>query len=55
MKFAVETECLYIVEAKDEEEAKARCKSKYKRLKPFVEDIVDVNEIKDNQIVKGYL
>lgn len=55
MKFAVETECLYIVDAKDEEDAKKICSSKFKRPKPFVEDIVDVNEIKDNQIVKGYL
>ncbi len=54
MKFVVETECLYIVDAKDEEEAKAICNNKFNRLKPFVEDIVDVNEIKDNQIVKGY-
>ena len=55
MKFAVETECLYIVDAENEDEAKKIVESKYKRPKPFVEDIVDVNEIKDNQIVKGYL
>lgn len=55
MKFAVETECLYIVDAKNEDEAKKIVENKHKRPKPFVEDIVDVNEIKDNQLVKGYL
>ena len=40
MKFAVETECLYIVDAKNEDEAKKIVENKHKRLKPFVEDIV---------------